>query len=212
MSLPQTLVRHTVEEYLEMERAAEVRHEYLDGEIFEMSGESLSHGRICTNLVAELRNQLKGKPCDVLSKDTKVLSGALASPRRIMKGLFSYPDIVIVCGTPRFHDARQDILTNPNVIVEVLSEATEKFDRGAKFQRYRAHLPTLTDYVLIAQDRPFIDHFSKREGEAWMLVSVEGLESSLRIASIDCALPLAEIYERVEFPPESDETADEQLD
>jgi Uma2 family endonuclease len=205
MSPPQTQVRYTVEEYLEMERASEVRHEYLDGEIFEMSGESLSHGRICTNLVAALATQLRGKPCDVLSKDTKIQSGWLPLPRRMMKGLFSYPDVVIVCGQPQFHDEYQDILINPNVIIEVLSDATEKFDRGEKFQRYRAHLPTLTDYVLVAQDKPFIDHFSRSEGGAWMLVSPEGLEGSLHIASINCALPLAEIYDRVEFPIEQDE-------
>lgn len=210
MSLPQTRTRYTVEEYLEMERASEVRHEYLDGEILEMSGESLSHGRICTNLVVSLGTQLRGKHCDVLSKDTKVQSGWLPSPRQTMKGLFSYPDVVIVCGQPQFHDNYQDILLNPNVIIEVLSEATETFDRGEKFRRYRAHLPTLTDYVLVTQVKPFIDHFSKRDGEAWMLVSVEGLESALHLASIHCTLPLAEIYDRVEFPPESDETfADE---
>jgi Uma2 family endonuclease len=209
MSMPQLHTRYTVEEYLEMEREAEVRHEYLDGEIFEMSGESLSHGRICTNLVAELRNQLRGKPCDVLSKDTKVCSGWLPSPRRMMKGLFSYPDVVVVCGQPQFHDEYEHILTNPNVIIEVLSETTEKFDRGEKFYRYRAHLHTLTDYVLVAQARPYVEHFSRSEGEAWMFTSSEGLEAKLRLASIGCALPLAEVYDRVEFPPERDETEEE---
>src|SRR3954468_9562104 len=135
MSLPQESVRYTVEEYLEMERASEVRHEYLDGRIFEMSGESLSHGRISTNLVISLGLQLRGKPCDVLSKDTKIQSGWLPRPRQMMKGLFSYPDVVIVCGQPLFHDEYQDILINPNVIIEVLSATTEKFDRGEKFRR-----------------------------------------------------------------------------
>ena len=206
MSLPQARRLYTVEEYLAMERASEVRHEYLDGEIFEMAGESLSHGRISTNLVAELRAQLRDKPCDVLSKDTKVQSGWLPSPRRMRKGLFSYPDVVIVCGPPQFHDEYQDILINPNVIIEVLSETTEKFDRGEKFRRFRQQLPTLTDYVLVAQERAFIDHFSKREDGAWMLFPVEGLENNLRLASLGCTLPLAEIYDRVEFPPEPDET------
>lgn len=210
MSLLQPRRRlYTVEEYLAMERASEVRHEYLDGEIFEMSGESLSHGRISTNLVVSLGSQLRGKPCEVFSKDTKVQSGWLPSPRRMMKGLFSYPDVVIVCGQPQFHDEYQDILVNPNVIIEVLSEATEKFDRGEKFRRFRQQLPTLTDYVLVAQERAFIDHLSKREGETWMLFPIEGLEKSLRLPSLDCTLPLAEIYDRVEFPPEPDETEDE---
>lgn len=209
MSLPRTHVRYTLEEYLEMERASEVRHAYLDGEIFEMSGESLSHGRICTNLVASLATQLRGKPCDVLSKDMKIQSGWLPLPRRMMKGLFSYPDVVIVCGQPQFHDDYQDILINPNVIIEVLSDATEKFDRGEKFKRYREHLSTLTDYVLVAQDQPFIDHFNRNESGAWMLVSPVGLESTLHLASINCTLPLAEIYDRVEFPIETDETDEE---
>jgi Uma2 family endonuclease len=209
MSLPQTRTLYTVEEYLEMERDAEVRHQYLDGEIFEMAGESLAHGDICTNLVAELRNQLRGKHCRVLSKDTKVCSGWLPSPRRMRKGLFSYPDVVIVCGQPQFHDEYQDILTNPNIIIEVLSETTEKFDRGEKFYRYRAHLQTLTDYVLVAQAKPYIDHFRRSEDEAWMFTSSEGLEANLRLASIECVLPLAEIYDRVEFPPEEDESAEE---
>jgi Uma2 family endonuclease len=206
MSLPQTHIRYTVEEYLEMERASEVRHEYLDGRIFEMSGESLSHGRISTNLVISLGLQLRGKPCDVLSKDTKIQSGWLPRPRQMMKGLFSYPDVVIVCGLPQFHDEYQEILINPNVIIEVLSDTTEKFDRGEKFRRYRAHLSTLTDYVLVSQNRPFIDHFSRSEGETWMFIPVEGLESTLQLASLDCALPLSEIYDRVEFPIEQEET------
>lgn len=210
MSLPQTRIFYTVEEYLAMERASEVRHEYLDGEIYEMSGESISHGRISTNLVAELRNRLRGKACDVLSKDTKVRSGWLPRPRRMMKGLFSYPDVIIVCGAPQFHGEHTDILLNPNVIIEVLSDATEAFDRGEKFYRYRTHLESLTDYMLVAQNRAFVDHYTKQGNGIWMLTSVEGLERSLNIASIDCALPLAEIYERVEFPPEiSDPTEDE---
>lgn len=205
MGLPKEQLRYTVEDYLEMERASEVRHEYLDGEVFEMSGESLSHGRICTNIVASLATQLKGKPCDVLSKDTKIQSGWLPSPRRMMKGLFSYPDIIVVCGRPQFDDEYQDILINPNVIIEVLSDATEKFDRGEKFKRYRAHLSSLTDYVLVAQDQPFIDHYSRNEDGTWTLRSPVGLESTLHIASINCTVPLTDVYDRVEFPIEAGE-------
>lgn len=206
MSLPQTRILYTVDEYLEMERASEVRHEYLDGEIYEMSGESIAHGRICTNLVVSLGSQLRGKPCDVLSKDTKVRSGWLPSPRRMMKGLFSYPDVVIVCGQPVFHDAYTDILLNPNVIIEVLSDATERFDRGEKFQRYRAHLESLTDYLLVAQNMAFIDYYAKRDDGLWTLRSSEGREGSLHVASIDCTLSLAEVYDRVEFPPDVNES------
>lgn len=200
MSLMRERVLYTVEKYLAMERASPARHEYVDGEIYEMAGESISHGRICTNLVAELRNQLKDKPCDVLSKDMKVRRGVLPDLRNTMKGFLSYPDVVIVCGQPQFHDEFQDVLINPDVIIEVLSETTEAFDLGEKFRRYRSFLPTLTDYVLVAQDKPLIDHFSKRDDGSWTLVSSEGLANALRLPPIGCTLALAEVYDRVEFP------------
>lgn len=208
MSSAQPLSRtyYTVEDYLAHERAAEVRHEYMDGEIFEMAGESLAHGLISANLVIALGSRLRGTPCSTLTKDMKIRSGWLPSPRRVMKGLFSYPDVVIVCGQPQFHDEYKDILLNPTVIIEVLSESTEKHDRGKKFWRYREHLSSLTDYILVTQYAPFIDHFSKREGEPWTLRSVTDMDGGeLRIDSIDCAVPLAEIYDRVEFPPEEPE-------
>ncbi|HVF27794.1 MAG TPA: Uma2 family endonuclease [Pyrinomonadaceae bacterium] len=200
--------RYTVEEYLRMERAADVRHEYLDGEIFEMSGETVSHGRISSNIIISLGGQLRGKGCDVFTKDMKVRSGALPSPRRVMKGLFSYPDVVIVCGPPQTHDEYTDILLNPQVIIEVLSEATEAFDRGEKFQRYREHLPSLTDYILVAQVRAYVEHFTRKSAGRWELVSYEGTDSALDLSSLDCRLQLAEVYDRVEFPPPADDTAE----
>ncbi|MGH9941398.1 MAG: Uma2 family endonuclease [Pyrinomonadaceae bacterium] len=204
--LPQ---RYTVEAYLQMERASEVRHEYLDGAIFEMAGETIPHGRICSNLVISLGAQLRGKDCDVFTKDMKVRSGALPSPRRVMKGIFSYPDVVIVCGKPQVHDAYTDILLNPQVIIEVLSEATEAFDRGEKFQRYREHLPSLMDYLLVAQVRPYVEHFTRRDAERWELVSYAGTDSVLALSSLDCRLRLGDIYERVEFPPPVSDVAEE---
>lgn len=200
--------RYTVEEYLQMERASEVRHEYLDGAIFEMAGETIPHGRISTNLVAEFRTQLRGKDCDVFTKDMKVRSGALPSPRRVMKGIFSYPDVVIVCGKPQVHDEYTDILLNPQVIIEVLSEATEAFDRGAKFQRYREYLSSLTDYLLVAQDRPSVEHFARQSAERWEVMFYAGLDNVLPLPSLDCHLRLAEVYDRVEFPPATADTAE----
>lgn len=201
--------RYTVEEYLRMERASEVRHEYLDGEIFEMAGETVSHGRICTNIIISLGAELRDKGCDIFTKDMKVRSGALPSPRRVMRGLFSYPDLLIVCGTPQFHDEYTDILLNPQVIIEVLSEATEAFDRGEKFQRYREHLPSLTEYILVAQVRAYVEHFTRRSAGRWELVSCEGPDGVLDLSSLDCRLRLAEVYDRVEFPPPTDDTAGE---
>jgi Uma2 family endonuclease len=137
MSLPHTRLRYTVEEYLALERASAERHEYLGGEIYAMAGGSPAHGAICTNLVAEIRNQLKGTPCQAFTKDLKVRSGPRPPKARSRTGLFSYPDLVIVCGEPQFLDERRDVLTNPAAIIEVLSPTTEARDRGEKFRRYR---------------------------------------------------------------------------
>ncbi len=210
MSLPQPKTLYTIEEYLALERAATERHEYLDGEIFEMAGESLAHGDICMNLGRLISTHLLGKPCRALSKDTKVLSGPSLKTRRSMKGLFSYPDLVVVCGQPQFHDERRDDLLNPTVIIEVLSPSTEAFDRRAKFFRYRAHSPSLTDYLLVAQDWPWIDHYRRQELQQWVLTSVEGLEATLQLTSIDCTLRLTDVYDRVEFLDEWPETDEEE--
>src|SRR5215813_5130532 len=139
MGLAQSQAPYTIEEYLALERAAEERHEYWDGGIYAMGGESLEHGRICTNLSRIISNQLVGKPCELLIKDMKVRSGPDPQPRRVTKGLFSYPDLLVVCGEPQFHDQYRDVLLNPAVIIEVLSDTTEAFDRGEKFRRYRTY-------------------------------------------------------------------------
>lgn len=200
MSLPQTKIQYTVEEYLKFEREAEERHEYLDGEIYEMAGESLAHGRLCTNLVRELSNQLRGRQCDVLSKDIKVRTGMLPSPRRMMKGLFSYPDVLVVCGEPQFHDEYRDVLLNPTLIVEVLSDSTEAYDRGQKFHRYQ-QLDSLVEYALVSQDLPLVGLYTRRE-EGWFFSNAFDLNASLNLTSINCHLRLTDVYDRVEFPDE----------
>lgn len=139
---------YTVEEYLALERASEERHEYLDGQIYALAGESLAHGDICSNLIITIGAQWRGSPCRVLTKGTKVRSGPILQARRIFRGLFSYPDLVIVCGEPQCHDAYQDVLLNPTVIIAVLSSNTEAFDRGEEFRRYRTFNTSLSDYVL----------------------------------------------------------------
>jgi Uma2 family endonuclease len=192
---------HTVEEYLALERLSEERHEYLDGLIYAMAGESPEHGIVCVNLTRIVSTQLLGTPCQVFSKDMKVRSGPDPRSRRLTKGLFSYPDLIVVCGEFQFHDKHRDVLLNPTVIIEVLSPTTEAFDRGEKFWRYRTHLPSLKDYVMVAQSIPMIDHYVHRDGE-WVLSTVSGLESSLKIASIDCSLSLADVYDRISFPRE----------
>jgi Uma2 family endonuclease len=210
MSIPQLTARCTVEEYLGLERAAEDRHEYLDGDIYAMAGESPEHGAICMNLSVSIGGQLRGTPCQAFAKDMKVRSGPVPRPGASMKGLFSYPDLVVVCGAMQFHDQFRDVLLNPTCIIEVLSASTEAFDRGEKFRRYRTWLPTLTDYLLVAQDTPLLDHYHRVEQHRWELVSLEALDASLHLESIHCTLHLADVYERIVFPPEAPELVQEQ--
>lgn len=203
MAILQSLLLCTVEEYLNLERGAEERHEFLDGYVYAMAGERIEHGDICTTLTRVISTQLLGKPCHTLSKDMKVRSGPLPNPGESKKGLYSYPDVVVVCGEPQFHDRHHDVLINPTLIIEVLSESTEAFDRGEKFLRYRTWLPSLSDYLLVSQAKPLIEHYQRQTSDRWELTSVEGLEGSLYIASIACRLKLSEIYERIVFPSET---------
>src|SRR6266545_8390739 len=122
--------------------------------------------------------------------------------RQPSRGLFSYPDVVVVSGETRFHDHYCDVLVNPVVLIAVVSPTTEAFDRGDKFFRYRTWLPSLSDYLLVAQATPLLDHFHRQPQGHWELSSASGLASSLSIDSIACALRLADVYERIAFPPE----------
>ena len=187
----------TPEDYLTFERESDSRHEFLDGEIYAMAGESLSHSRVCINLGGEVRAKLKGKPCEALSPNMKV--------RTSNASLFSYPDLTIVCGEPRFHDVKKDVLTNPKVVFEVLSPSTADYDRTTKFQRHRMGNETLTDYILVSQDKCFVEHFRKSANGDWLYQSYAALEDDLKIATIDCELSLREIYDRVELTLETEE-------
>lgn len=202
MAAPRKKLIFTVEEYLALERAADERHEYIDGQIRAMAGESLEHARISTNLVIELGNQLRHGACEVVAKDMKVRSSLSPTTRmrRPPKDFFSYPDLVIFCGAPIFHDSFRDVLLNPQVIIEVLSDSTEAFDRGEKFIRYRTYNDTLTDYILVSQKRPFIEHFVRQPDGKWLMSATIGLPASLYVAAIGCELKLAEVYDRIEFP------------
>ncbi len=193
--------RFTMAEYLTFERAATERHEYLDGQIYAMAGESENHGRICVNLTASLVPQLRGSGCEVFSKDTKVLCGPYRAHTR--EGLYAYPDLVVVCGVGQYHDQARDVLLNPTVLLEVLSPSTEAFDRGEKFDRYRHWLPALQDYVLVAQERPTLDHYHRTAPDQWTLTTGRGLDASLVLATIGARLALREAYERVAFPATS---------
>lgn len=182
--------RLSVEEYLEAERTSEVRHEYYDGEIFAMVGASESHVLIVSNLLATLHAQFRGGPCRVYANDMRVQVADT--------GLYTYPDLVVLCEEPRFWEQEhRSTLLNPKLIFEVLSESTEAYDRGKKFEHYQA-LDSLTDYLLVAQDEPRIEHFTRREG-GWFLTAARGLDSVLALPTIRCELRLSEVYERVTF-------------
>ena len=193
-------VGHSVEEYLELERQAEQRLFYLDGVIFEMAGEGLEHGLISTSITTEIGLQLRGTDCAVLAKDIKVRSGPEPFPPRTKKGLFSYPDLLVICGEIRFHDNHRDVVLNPNVIIEILSTTTEAFDRGEKFLRYKKWNPTLTDYLLVSQVAPVIEHSIRQSDQAWTTYVHQRLDEVVQIESISVRLPLALVYDRISFP------------
>lgn len=191
MALAQRHPIFSVKDYLEYERNAPERHEFLDGNVYAMAGESPRHSTICFNLYTIIGNQLRGKRCRGFSPNMKVATNK--------KGLFSYPDLAIVCGQPKYHDKKGDILLNPTVIFEVLSPSTEQYDRGEKFLRYINGIESLTDYILISQNNPAIEHFRKQSNNEWEKTEIEGIESVLKIDSIECEIVLSELYDLIEF-------------
>lgn len=199
LAKPKTLPFYTFEEYLEIDRATDERYEYLDGEIYLMAGESGAHADICMNLAVIFGNQLRETECRGRIKDTKVLSGAATQKASSPKGMFSYPDLVVICGEPQYHDKHEDVIINPQVIIEVLSESTESFDRGEKFIRYRMWNPTLTDYLLVSQNAPIVERYTKQTNGSWVLREYHDLEASLFIQTVNVTLNLSDIYDRIEF-------------
>ena len=200
MSLPRPHQPYTPDEYLHFERDSSERHEYLDGAVYAMAGESLEHSTIGSNINAILNYQLRGKPCRVLQPNMKVYARSdTDQSSSSLTGLFAYPDCTVVCGAPVFHDSHRDVLINPTVIVEILSKSTEAYDRGEKFARY-AQLASFTDYILVSQSRPRIEHWTRQPGNDWLMHAEDGLSGNLLIRSIECALALAEVYDRIEFP------------
>lgn len=197
MSIPKQQVLFTPDEYLAFEREAEERHEWLDGLIYAMAGESPDHSIICSNINASLNLQLRGRPCLVFSPNMKVYSRLPSDTS--LKGLFSYPDVTVACGKPVFHDKHRDVLINPQVIIEVLSKSTEGYDRGEKFERYGRNR-SLTDYLLVSQSRPSIAHYTRKAKGRWEFSSETEMTESIHIASIQCRLLLSDVYDRIEFP------------
>jgi len=187
--------RLTPAEYLEIERAAEFKSEFFAGEMFAMAGASPPHVLITSNVNRELGTQFKNRPCRVYSSDLRVKVSAT--------GLYTYPDVVVVCGEQRFDDERGDTLLNPTLIVEVLSPTTETYDRGEKFDHY-SQLESLQEYVMIAQDRPRVERYVRQPGgQDWLLTVVRHAQGSISLPSIGCELSLAEVYDRVALAREA---------
>ncbi len=191
MALAQKHPVFTIEKYLDYERFQTDRHEFLDGSVYAMAGESLNHSTHCFNLYRVAGNELRGKSCRGFSPNMKIATND--------RGLFSYPDLAVVCGEPEFFDNRKDVITNPTVIFEVLSPSMMSYDRGEKFLRHSNYIETLRDYILISQDAPFIEHYQKQENGGWEKFEIRDMEAVLEIVSIDCRIPLSELYELINF-------------
>jgi Uma2 family endonuclease len=176
------------EEYLEFERGCETKHEYYDGQVFEMPVASLKHNMIVGNLIYRIRSRLEGTPVRVFPSDLRV--------HITDTGLYTYPDVIIVCGTPQLEDEHQDTLLNPDVVFEVLSPSTERYDRGRKAEHYRT-IASLKEYLLVKQDHPRIERYQRSGAREWVLTEAIGLDESIELASVRCVLPLLEVYENV---------------
>ncbi|HYR08173.1 MAG TPA: Uma2 family endonuclease [Longimicrobium sp.] len=184
------LTYYTPEEYLALERHAEFKSEYIDGRIVAMTGAPDPHVTISLNIHAELRARFRGRACRAWANEMRVQVGG--------GRMYTYPDVVAMCGEKRFIDGVMDTLTNPALIVEVLSPTTEAYDRGEKFLHYRT-IETLQEYVLVAQNQPLVERYV-RNGQFWTLSTISGLDASVELTSVGCTIPLREIYEKVKFP------------
>lgn len=190
----------TPQEYLVWERKAESRSEYHDGVIVAMAGASWEHGIIIGNIQTELNIQLRETPCATITQDLRV---------RVPEcNKYYYPDVVVVCDEPQFEDTEQDTLLNPTLIVEVLSPSTERKDRGEKFHCYQT-LNSFTTYVLVAQEEPRVECFTRQSDGSWRYERAIGLDASLTLTAIGCTLRLADLYTRLTFPPSAPSDGDE---
>ncbi len=188
------------------ERHERKSYEYMNGQIFAMSGANRWHNLITVNLLAEIGSQLRGRVCEAYASRMRVKVNSAGMYA------YTYPDVVAVCGEPLLEDKYRDTLINPNVIIEVLSVATEANDRGEKFAHYR-RLDSLMEYVLVAQDKVLVEHYARHgdTGGQWMLTEISDPDGTLHLASIDCDVALQDIYDRVESSS-SDEAATIDLD
>ncbi len=183
----------TPEAYLDLERQGEEKHEYIDGTLVAMVGGSEQHGLIQVGISSLLRAALRGRDCYVYPSGVKI--GIFAA------NIYAYPDIPVACGTRQFDGEQRDTLLNPILLVEILSLSNEGYDRGEKLAHYR-RIPSLEEYVLVAQDTPMIEHYVRQPDGTWRWAAVEGLDATLALPTIGCALLLADVYEQVKFSTE----------
>ncbi len=177
-------------DYLLLERRAETKSEYLDGQIVSMVGGSLRHSLISGNLVGELGRRLRDSSCQVHPSDLRV--------RIVSANVYTYPDVTVVCGEPRLEDEQGDSLLNPLLVAEVLSPTTEAYDRGAKLRWYQT-IESLSDYLLVSQTLPRIEHYARHGADGWLYTAAEGLDAIVPLASLGIELPLGEVYAKVVF-------------
>lgn len=180
----------TEQEYLLIERRAERKSEFYRGEMFQMAGAKRAHNQISINLSATIYAHLKSTPCEVYQGDMRV---------KISGNLYTYPDIVAFCGPPKLLDDVLDTLLNPLLIIEVLSESTQDYDESFKVPEYR-RLSSLREFFLVNQEMPYVTIHRRERGASWKLSAVTGLDATLSLNSLDCKIPLAEVYARVRFP------------
>jgi Uma2 family endonuclease len=181
----------TPERYLEIERLAEFKSEYLAGEMFAMSGAREPHLLISYNLTGEFRTLFRQRPCRAYASDMRVRVNAT--------GLYTYPDLSVVCGEPQFLDSQRDTLLNPGLIVEILSPSTEAYDRGRKFEHYRS-IPSLNEYLLLASERIGAELFTRQPDGRWLLTTTSSAEGIIHLQSVDCTIAISGLYEKVLFP------------
>jgi Uma2 family endonuclease len=191
MAIAKSIPRLSEAEYLEIERRAEIKSEYLGGEMFAMSGGTPLHSQIAGNLIRELGTKLLAGPCIVYTSDLRVKVEAF--------GLYTYPDVTVACGDPQLEDDQRDTLLNPTVIVEILSDSREAYDRGKKFEMYR-QIPLLREYLLVSQQKAHIEQFIRQPSGEWLFRESAGMDAGLNLPSLGITIALASVFAKVEFP------------
>lgn len=182
--------RLSPEEYLEIERQADLKSEFFDGEMFAFAGASYKHNIIIINLILHLGPEVRKRQCHIHSNDMRIKVNAT--------GLYTYPDVFIVCNKPQFEDEHEDTILNPIVIIEVLSPATENYDRGSKFAHYRT-ISSLSNYILVAQDKIHVEHYARQSDLSWLLTEYHSFDNKFKIEAIGCELSVAKIYENLDI-------------